>query len=127
MLLGLTVALRAGNADVGVDQVLAAPDAVVTTLDGDTGTLRVVYSAELGQAGLVGSELDAAGEDRTYALWALLVTMQRRQACSNRTRTGRCEQCSTWTRRQVTRWGVTVEPDGGSPRPTGEVLYSGAA
>lgn len=116
---------RGGGGEAEVVDLLAAPDARLATLEGETGTLRVVWSAARDQVAVVGDGLADPGPGRTYALWFLVD--------DGVTPAGLFEPGSGGAIRQVVDvadidglgFGVSIEPDGGSPQPTGEVLYIG--
>lgn len=108
--------------------VLAAPDARFVPLDGPEGpTVRVVWSASAGAAVVVGADLPDPGPDRVYELWALADDGPRPAALFDPDADGRVEQRLDLPAEPTGGWGVTVEPDGGSPQPTGEILFVGAA
>jgi anti-sigma-K factor RskA len=112
-------ALRDRGADV--DDVVAAPDAVVTALDGTDGSFRIVWSAELGRAAVFGNDLPDPGADSVYELWAIEGDVP--------VPSGLFVPVDG-TVREVTEvdgspaaWGVTIEPDGGSDAPTTEIIH----
>jgi len=51
--------------------VLAAADAVTVELDGDDGSLRVVWSASERRAAVVGDGVAMVSSDQTYELWRI--------------------------------------------------------
>lgn len=121
---------RAGSdtADQELAQVLSAPDAVTVALEGDGDTtLRVVYAASQDRAVLVGADLDPVPDDETYQLWTLAGSEPSSAGVFRPAGDG--EVLSTVTAPGVApdAWAVTVEPDGGSPAPTGDILYQGSA
>jgi anti-sigma-K factor RskA len=124
-------ALRSNGGDGGsggsseLAQVLGAPDAVTVKLKGpQPGTLRVVYSKDQAQAVLVGSDLSDPGADKTYQLWAIDGTTPASAGLFSPS-DGSVDQVVEAPSSSPDAWGVTVEPEGGSPAPTGEILYSG--
>jgi anti-sigma-K factor RskA len=113
-------------ADQELAQVLSAPDAVTVALEGDSdATLRVVYSASQDRAVLVGADLEQVPDDETYQLWTLAGSEPSSAGVFRPTGDG--DVISTVAAPGVSpdAWAVTVEPDGGSPAPTGEILYQG--
>lgn len=108
----------------GVDDVLAASDAVVTTLAGETGTLRVVWSAERDQVAVVGNGLPTSGEGLVYALWAI-ESAGPRPAGLFEPDDGSVRFVADIDEIEPGAWGVTIEPDGGSPAPTTDILFFG--
>lgn len=120
----LVVGLRGAST---VEDVLAAPDAVVTTLsatpDGRGGTFQVVWSAERGQVAVIANDLPDPGPDRGYELWAI----DRDVPVPTGVLTpddGSLRDASDVAVRP-TAWGVTIEPVGGSSAPTTPVLFFG--
>jgi anti-sigma-K factor RskA len=112
--------------DQELAQVLSAPDAVTVALEGETdATLRVVYSASQDQAVLVGSGLDGVADDETYQLWTLAGSEPSSAGVFRPAGDGEVRSSVTAPGVSPDAWAVTVEPDGGSPAPTGEILYQG--
>lgn len=128
------VALRGGpveGPDADLVALLSAPDATVSALqagDTGTGTVSVVWSVERGSVAVVGDGLAALDADETYALWAL-------DEAGNAAPSllfgpdgdGAATVVGDLTVAPVDEgpsgWGVTIEPAGGSPQPTGAILY----
>lgn len=118
---------RVGGPGDQVAQVLGAPDAVTVELKGSRpGTLRLVSSAQEERAVLVGSELSAPPDGRTYQLWAITDGTPRSAAVFSPAGSGGVDVTVDPSTAPAQTWGVTEEPAGGSPAPTGEVLYSSA-
>lgn len=109
-----------------VDDVLAAPDAVVTTLaltsDGEDGSFQVVWSPERDRVAVIADDLPDPGADRVYELWAIVGDTP--------VSAGLFEPVDGSVRKAVdvddvdaAAWGVTVEPAGGSDAPTTPILF----
>lgn len=104
--------------------VVAAPDAIVTELEGVTGSLRVVWSPERDQVAVFGNDLADPGPGLAYALWFV-------RDDGSVAAAGLFEPGSTGSVRTVldvddldtSGWGVTIEPDTGSPQPTGDIIF----
>ena len=124
---GVVVAISSGDGtDTELAQVLAAPDAVTVELDGAAGaTLRVVHSAEEGRAVLVGSRLDELDDDRTYQLWAISGDTPRSAGVFAPSSAGEVDEAVDAPSSAPDAWAVTIEPDGGSPSPTGDIVFQG--
>jgi anti-sigma-K factor RskA len=107
-----------------VADLVAAPDAVTTVLDGPAGSLRVVWSDQLDRAAILGTGLAPPGADKTYELWSVT---------DNGVEPAGLFVPDNGEVRVVldvgdiagAGWGVTIEPAGGSPQPTTDVLYLG--
>lgn len=133
----LLVALGAGvvarNAVVERDQaeemlsVLAASDAEVVPLEstGSQGTLRVVWSPSSQASVLVGTDLPRPGDDRVYELWVLSAEGPRSAGVFAPASGGEIQRQLALPAEPDAGWGVTIEPAGGSPQPTGDILFQG--
>ena len=106
-------------------RVLAAPDAQVTMLDGPVGTTaRLVYSPSQSQGVLAMSGVADVPGSETYALW-LIDEDGPTPAGLFRPVDGGVAFLVEGDFAGVTAVGITVEPAGGSPQPTGEILFLG--
>lgn len=124
------IGLTAGLGGSGTDEVgdlLAAPDAAVASLEGEGGVLRVVWSPSRDQVAVVGDGVAGAGPGRTYALWFLGPDGAAPAGLFRPDSGGIVRTVLTVADADPDAWGVTIEPDGGSPQPTTEVLFSGPA
>lgn len=119
----LFVGLRSDRSPV--EEVLAARDARVTTLeptpDGVGGTFQIVWSAERDQVAVLGSDLPDPGPGRVYELWAIV---------GDRPVPAGLFDPDDGTLRAAAdvvvdpaAWGVTVEPAAGSESPTTPILF----
>ncbi len=120
---GLVSVLRSPS-QTDAEIVLAAPDAIVTTLDGEIGSLRIVWSDELDQVAIFGNDLPNPGENMAYALWFVEADGVTPAALFD-IDDDVVRVVETVEDIDPTAWGVTIEPDTGSPQPTGEILYQG--
>ncbi|MGW4642732.1 anti-sigma factor [Sphaerisporangium sp. NPDC004334] len=102
--------------------VLAAPDArtVTRTADGVTGTL--VVSRSQGRMVFVSAGLSALPEGRTYQLWRIGPSGAVPDGLTRPGADGRTPPVVLGTPGDATKVGVTVEPAGGSRRPSGDPL-----
>lgn len=132
------VALRGGPAEVpdaDLVALLSAPDATVSALaggagsdDAGSGTVSVVWSVERGTVAVVGDGLAALDADETYALWALDEAGNAAPSLlfdpdGDGTATVVGELAVGPDDGEPSGWGVTIEPAGGSPQPTGDIIY----
>lgn len=124
---GAVLVGRGGDdADQELAALLAAPDAVTVDLEGDVeGTLRVVYSEVQDRAVVVGEGLGEPGDDRTYQLWAIAGEQPTSAGVFDPDGTGEFDEAVEAPTGSPDAWAVTIEPDGGSPAPTGEILFQG--
>lgn len=122
---GLLATSRFSSTTSATEQVLGAPDAVVTSLDGETGSLRVVWSDELDQVAIFGNALATTGEAMTYELWFVEDDGVTRAALFAPESDGSVRSVLDIDDINPIGWGVTIEPAGGSDQPTGEILYLG--
>ncbi|MEM7326225.1 MAG: anti-sigma factor [Actinomycetota bacterium] len=124
--LGVLLAARTGGGD-SVDNVVAAADARRLQLDGEPGRLEVVWSAEEDRVAIIGDGLDDSGGGRIYALWFVLADGSSvAPAGLFDPVDGSVAEVLDVDDIEAVGWGVTIEPDGGSPQPTGPILYIGS-
>lgn len=109
-------------------EVVSAPDAVVATLAatdaGQPGTMQVVWSDDLDQVAVIATDLGDPGEGMAYALWFLLEDGVA-PAGLFVPDDGSVAAVLDVGDRVTTGWGVTIEPQTGSPQPTTPVLFKG--
>lgn len=112
------------------DQVLAvlsAPDAQTRQLDTALdGSARFVYSAALDQGIFVASGMEALDADQVYELWLYHDGAPRPATVFDSGSDGRAMALVDGAVAGAEFAAVTVEPQGGSPEPTGEILVHGA-
>lgn len=113
--------LRGGS---NIDDIVAAPDAIVTSLEGERGDIRVVWSAERDQVALFANDLPDPGDGLTYELWALTDGASVPVPAGLFTPDdGSVREALDIDDLESDGWGVTIEPEGGSEQPTGEILF----
>ncbi len=127
MLLAGFVGFQLGDDGGGETRDLAAllssPDVVVDRLVGDDGgSISVAWSDQQRRVAVVGSSLGDPGEGRVYALWLLDAGGATPSLLFQPDDDGGVEQLGELPG-DPAGWGVTIEPEGGSPQPTGEILY----
>ncbi len=114
------------------DQIAAAladPSASVEILENDTGMLRIITLPSSQDAVLVGSGLPALGDSQTYQLWAIDSSVEGAAPVSAGTFDLSNGEIRAILRRTTVSdpvWAVSVEPAGGSPQPTGEIVLISA-
>lgn len=107
-----------------IEQVYAAPDAVVLDVEATPfQRTEIVYSESLGRAVFVGEGLPDPGAGRTYQLW-LIDDQGPHPAGIFVPEDGRASVLVDGTAVDGVTIGLTVEPEGGSASPTGEVLVA---
>ncbi len=114
------------------DQIAAAMadrNASVVELAGENGMLRIITLPGSSDAVLVGSGLADLGEDQTYQLWAI----DSRADDAAPVSAGTFDLAGNDVRAILSRtdvespiWAVSIEPMGGSPQPTGEIVLISA-
>lgn len=120
---------RGGGSDV--DEVVAAPDAVITTLaltpDGAAGSFQVVWSQEQGRIAVIADDLPDPGTDRAYELWAIEgdtpVSAGVFVPDDGSVREAVDLDDLDLEDADAAAWGVTVEPASGSAAPTTPILF----
>lgn len=104
-----------------VSEIVAQPDAEVVSLQGpSTAVANFVYSTSLGQGVLVARGLDDIGDDMTYQAW-LIGDGEPVPVGLFRADNGNATFEVVGDLAATAQLGVTIEPAGGSPAPTGEI------
>lgn len=104
--------------------IVAAADAELVALDGSgEGTISVAWSAERGELAILGTDLATVNESETYELWRFDGDAVHPAGLFRPDEDGRV-LVVTELDGAPTGWGVTVEPEGGSESPTGDVLFA---
>jgi anti-sigma-K factor RskA len=117
--------VRSGTDGVTIAEVAGGDDAVAAELAGaeeDSGSVTVVWSAELDAVSVSARNLADPGPGRVYELWFVLedgVAPAGLFTPEDGSFTGVLQVDPL----PALGWGVTIEPDGGSDQPTGEILY----
>lgn len=113
--------------DPNVDQVANAPDAVAVALAGSTSEqtaeLEIVWSDARGQVAVIASGLDELPDGVAYALW-FITDGGVVPAALFRPDGGEIRTVLDVDDVDAAGWGITIEPDTGSPQPTSPVIYS---
>jgi anti-sigma-K factor RskA len=123
-IVGFASVLLSTDSGDELEAVIAAPDAVIATLDGDDGSFQLVWSAERDQVGLIGAGLPDAGPGQAYALWFLLDEGVAPAGLFTPDDDGVVRSVIDVDDLAGNGFGVTIEPEGGSDQPTTPVIYS---
>ena len=123
--IGWSTAHRSLDRQQSVTAVLTAPDAATVPLTGQNGTARVVYSPSRDRSVVVANGLADLPSTNTYQLWFIDRAGKPASAGLFRTEDGRATMLIDGTPAGSTAVGVTKEPAGGSPQPTGPILLAG--
>lgn len=108
-----------------LEEILAAGDLVTVAVeDSPIGAARFVYSAELGRGVFTGIGLELVPDDRTYQLWLIDESGPVSAGVFRPDAEGDAVVVVEGELGSGVVLGVTVEPAGGSPQPTGEVLIA---
>ncbi|NNE12030.1 MAG: hypothetical protein HKN41_07260 [Ilumatobacter sp.] len=110
---------RGGGSDF--DDVVAAPDAVVTDLAGEAGTIEIVWSAELDQVAVRGEGLADLSDEQRYALWAIVDGVPVAAGLFEADG-GRFQEVAAIADVDAEAWGVTIESAEGSDAPTSDII-----
>lgn len=125
LVVGAALLVGRGGA-ASVDDVLAAPDAVVTSLeltaDGERGTFSVAWSPGQDRVAVLADGLPDPGPDRVYELWAIVDGSPVAAGVFDADG-GAVREVVTLDDLEAAAWGVTIEPDGGSTAPTTPILF----
>lgn len=113
--------------ELAIEQVRDAPDAVSVELRGDgPGAVTVTYSAADDRGVIVADGLDAPDADHVYQLWAISGDTPTPSVVFT-PENGASAEVIEMTFDPPDAWAVTVEPAGGSPSPTGDIVFQGAS
>ncbi|SDH53912.1 Anti-sigma-K factor rskA [Leifsonia sp. 98AMF] len=100
-------------------EINAAPDVQRATAQVEGGgTATLVWSGELGRSALVANDLPALPSDKTYELWYLRDGQAIPAGTMNPANSGSTWRVLTGDMAAGDTVGVTVEPSGGSDKPT---------
>lgn len=112
-----------------LEQVLAEPDAqiveLMATSSTTAGRIRVAWSANTGQAAVIGDGLPAPSDGSVYELWLIDDSGAIPTRMLDDADGGEVRRILPLTGIPI-KWGVTIEPAAGSASPTGEILFLGA-
>ena len=102
-----------------VQSLLQAPDVSARTTNLTQGQTTVVYSRSLNKVVLVGHGIPILPQNRTYQLWAITGDGQALSAgIFAPNRSGDVEYPTTGNLGSAVRMGISIEPAGGSAKPT---------
>lgn len=111
------------------EQLVAAPDAVTTTLEptesASGGSVRVVWSAERSEVAVIADGLPDPGDDMAYQLWSVLDADGVAPAGTFATDDGTFNDLIDGSTDDASGWGITIEPESGSEQPTSDILFVG--
>lgn len=133
---GVWVGARGGNEggeratlEAAFDAVRAAPDArAVELAGGDPGArVQVVWSAAQNRVVLLADGMPDPGAGRIYELWRIDAEGPDPAGLFGPDGSGEAGLVAPLDGADPAAWGVTVEPDGGSPAPTPPIVYQAEA
>ncbi len=133
VLLGFGAVIAFGGGDdpapdpteLAIAEMREVPDVVTVDLEGDAGgTVQVMYSAEEQRAMLVGEDLDDPSADHVYQLWTISGDQPTPSVVFTPTN-GELAAEMEMDFDPPEAWAITVEPTGGSPAPTGDIVFQG--
>ena len=104
------------------EDVVAAPDAQVLELVGESGTVEVVWSPERDQVALRGEGFEQLGPDLKYALWAIADGTPIPAGLFDAD-DGKIDGRADLDVDVAQAWGITIEPATGSDAPTTDIIY----
>ena len=123
LLVGASVFIVSSRGGSAIDDVVAAPDAQVVQLEGETGSVRIVWSQSREQLAVFGNDLPDPGEGKTYELWGILGDDGVQSVGRFDPVDGTVRQVADIGDVDPTAWGITIEPAGGSPAPTTDIIF----
>ena len=109
---------------VSLEDVRAAADSTEVTLSGDIGSASFVYSDDLDTGFFQATNLPNVASDETFQLWLINDEGPVSAGTFTPTRSGGVNVRVSGDIAPGVTLGLTIEPAGGSPAPTGEVLLA---
>ena len=123
LLVAVSTFLFTGGSTSTIDEVLAADDTMIVALDGDDIDAKFTFSLSRGMGVFESTTLPATGPESVYQLW-LIEGDQPSSAGVFSPRGNGTSVALVENVRDGLVLGLTVEPAGGSPLPTGDVLLA---
>jgi len=117
-----STSVRSSSSRSSIAAVLDDPSAETVTLSGDGGDMRLVFVPDSDEAVIVADGWDDPGDDRSYQLWFLDGADPTPSEAFEPGPDGEIEILVDEFNGGHSGYSVTVEPAGGSPAPTGDVL-----
>jgi anti-sigma-K factor RskA len=114
------------NEQEQIADIVAAPDAAIMALDGEVGSGRMFWSPSLGRSLLVLDGLPTLESDRDYQLW-FVVAGEQIPVEVYHPDDHRIVAVTPDLPEGLEALGITEEPAGGSPAPTGPMLLTATA
>lgn len=129
LLLVVGVITFGDESDRGTDSalidLLASPDLGIQPLHGESpASVTVAWSAEAGAVAVLASDLADPGDGLAYALWLIDDGGASPSLLFTPSGDGLVEALGVLDGDPVA-WGITIEPEAGSPQPTGDIIFSG--
>jgi anti-sigma-K factor RskA len=133
MATGAFVVGRRSSSDSGYATAAAGiierPDTRITTLDGTgpgTGTFKVAWSPSAERIVVMGDGLADPGAGKAYELWLIDAAGPHAVRLLDKAGDGQVRRVVA-VAGSPSQWAVTVEPEGGVEKATGEIIFAGAA
>jgi anti-sigma-K factor RskA len=129
LVLGVAAFRRDDNPDEfssDLARVMEQPDSQVLQLEnksGSDGSFKVAWSSTLGEAVLIGEDLPTAPADKAYELWLITPEQQAMAMYVLDPAADGNVHRSFAAAETPAAWAITVEPAGGTPTATGDIIY----
>jgi anti-sigma-K factor RskA len=121
------VGRQSGNSNDYADEaaaVFAKPDTLDTTLTGTgTGSFKIAWSPSSNKVVVMGDGLPDPGPGRAYELWLIEGSVPHAVRLLDKAADREVRRVVT-VDGKPTQWAITVEPDGGVDKPTGNIIFS---
>jgi hypothetical protein len=106
-------------------EINAAPDAQrATSAVSGGGTATLVWSAQLGRSAVIATDLPKLADDKTYELWYIRDGVATPAGTMDSTGALASWRVLSGEMTAGVTVGMTVEPDGGSPKPTTQPILA---
>jgi anti-sigma-K factor RskA len=90
--------------------------------EGADGSIKVAWSDSLDSAVLMGDDLPAAPDGQAYELWLIDANGPIAMSVLDDANDGQVRAVIDMDAAPQA-WGITIEPEGGSDTPTGDVMF----
>jgi len=123
-ILAVVVGVSTLGGGLAAEDITAAPDVAAISLQGDIGDAQFLYSDSLDGGIFISTSLPAVNATETYQLWLIDASEPNPAGTFRPADDGSVEFIVEAPIAPGQTLGMTIEPAGGSPAPTGEILLA---
>lgn len=122
--LAIVVGVSTLGGNLAVEDITSAPDFAAISLQGEIGDAQFLYSDSLDGGVFISTSLPAVSGAETYQLWLIDASGPNPAGTFRPAADGSVEFIVEAAIAPGQTLGMTIEPAGGSPAPTGEILLA---